>query len=192
MKRFRRKRVKISKKRQKEIETLIEQEIFSPLGMPPDLNIVDVVKAFDIDVGIVDFEKNSEFKDKGVSGLIHYPQEDEERVTILIDKNQSKQRRTFTVAHELAHFMLHHKPNLGNRFRLDFETYRGDVERVKEELEADYFAGVLLVPKEAIFAAIGTPNYVVALRNIPELAEYFGVSRSMMTVRLKWLMKNLS
>ena len=74
----------------------------------------------------------------------------------------------FTIAHEIAHMLLHRVNISGERHLLGpNETY--------SEWQADYFAAQLLVP-EHMFGQLLEPNYI---------AKEFGVSRAAATVALK-------
>lgn len=87
-------------------------------------------------------------------------------------------RQTFTIAHELGHWMLHR-----DLFRQDPEKYQvlprfQAVEKSSPfEQEANAFAAALLVP-----ARLLKP---VRSASVAQLARVFGVSRQMMEFRLK-------
>lgn len=112
--------------------------------------------------------------------------------TIAYNPDQSDQRRRFTIAHELGHFVLHRDAESDTVFvDKDFIVkYRSnkmysDLE-LRQEQEANTFAASLLMPKEFILDEITSPK----LKNlseqavIPKLAQIFNVSVPAMTFRL--------
>lgn len=115
-----------------------------------------------------------------------------DRAVIAYSTNQGEQRKRFTIAHELGHFILH-KDSEGDTVFVDKDfivKYRSnklysEVE-LRQEQEANAFAASLLMPKEFIFDELNSER----LRNlseselIPELAKVFNVSVPAMTYRL--------
>ncbi|MEO8916919.1 MAG: ImmA/IrrE family metallo-endopeptidase [Polyangiaceae bacterium] len=97
-------------------------------------------------------------------------------IGILVNSDQPQERQRFSAAHELAHFVLGHSPQgsvsfLGRRFDRD-------------EVDADTFAGELLVPTELLAERIEklvVSDIEVAVLN---LARMFTVSFQAMTTRL--------
>jgi len=94
------------------------------------------------------------------------------RRVIVHNDSHSAGRQNSNVAHELSHGLLLHPPRppldgYGNR---DWDS--------NQELEADWLAGVLLVPDEAAI--------LIVRRELPSpvAAEVYGVSERMMTFRL--------
>jgi len=112
--------------------------------------------------------------------------------TIAYNPNQNEQRRRFTIAHELGHFVLHRNAESDTVFvDKDFIVkYRSNKTyselELRQEQEANAFAAALLMPKEFILDQITSPK----LRNlseqdvIPKLATIFNVSIPAMTFRL--------
>lgn len=172
---------RLLKERQDEIDYKINEFLLQTSMSYPEDSLLDIAEAINIDVHLIDFKKIKGMEH--VEGMISYGNPS----TILLSKNKSKQRRLFTLAHELGHFMLH-KPNLGGRFRLDTVHSNATEEERQEELEANYFSASLLVP------AYKLVEILKATRNIPEslqyIADYFGVSKSMIGVRIRWLQQN--
>lgn len=127
----------------------------SPLGLvtrilkaAPDLRypvpIEDIAFALDI------AEINEIETDGFVGGLIT----DDARSSggILVQKGLGHQRRRFTIAHELGHFLNpFHRPVTGEQFMCDSAAMRAWDEKAKKshhkmEAEANRFASALLVP----------------------------------------------
>ena len=111
---------------------------------------------------------------------------------IAYNPNQGEQRRRFTIAHELGHFVLHRNDGADTVFvDKDFIVkYRSnklysDLE-LKQEQEANAFAASLLMPKEFILEEITSPRLKAFSESdvINELANLFNVSIPAMTFRL--------
>ena len=90
----------------------------------------------------------------------------------------AKTRRRFTIAHEIAHCILH-GDEIGDGISED-ALYRSGLTN-KQETEANRLAADILIPWHLLKKAIekGTPPIT-----IPALAETFRVSKSAMSVRL--------
>ncbi len=99
--------------------------------------------------------------------------------TIFLNKNDAPQRKIFTIAHELGHFMLKHDPNeygILPRWQLP-GVKPGWIEK-----EADVFAVHLLVPSFMLKEILRTYNIPPSLSSV--LAGLFGVSEEVMRYRL--------
>lgn len=108
---------------------------------------------------------------------------------ILVNLADSAVRRRFTIAHELAHYVLHRNGHTLYAHR------DGDVEGVIKssiEREANFFAANVLMPEHLIKEKVEdikhdvwgkVPNFVL----IKEIADYFAVSEAAAEVRLKQL-----
>lgn len=116
--------------------------------------------------------KNAEFVDQNISGLIS---KFGNQISIFVKHDDSPNRKKFTIAHELGHFFLHLQEADG-----DFVEFRGytQYETPHKEIEANQFAGALLMPQslveEAWHRGLG----------ISEMAKHFGVSQDSMKYRL--------
>ena len=137
----------------------------------PPVDIYEIAKNEGLSVEIKDFGD----KFNNVSGYIK-----PEIRTIFVNSRDSENRRKFTIAHELGHWILH-------RNKLESEPekyavlYRIPLGRRQDdpiEQEANYFAANLLVPEEML----------VARRNgktDEELATEFDVSRDVIGYRTR-------
>lgn len=111
---------------------------------------------------------------------------DNEGNTFYINQeNQPITRVRFTLAHEIGHLQLHRSKGK-NHFRQI--TLLEDIFRphAKEEIEANYFAGYLLMPDSAIeqklvYSELMPPGEYM----IREFAKIFGVSAEAMRIRFK-------
>lgn len=104
-----------------------------------------------------------------------------EGMKIVINKNHADTRNNFTIAHELGHYFLGHLNGKDNVVSL-----RGG-EKTQIELESDYFAVALLMPKELILKHKAEWYKKGELPTLTEWAELFNVGRMTMFYRLKGL-----
>lgn len=134
-----------------------------------------------------------EYLDSDVSGLVIVDDKVWEKYDtnqfIIVNLAESAARRRFTIAHELAHFILHRNGNnlYAHRDMTNGGTVRGSIEQ-----EANYFAANVLMPERFVREKVedikneiwGTlPNFVL----VREIADYFVVSEAAAEVRLKQL-----
>lgn len=92
---------------------------------------------------------------------------DGSRWVINVNALHHVRRQRFTIAHELAHYFLHR--NSQENYE-DLYFHRGK-NYTQHELEADNFAGALLMPKEQLI------NFVNSTSNkLDDIAEHFGTS----------------
>lgn len=128
------------------------------------------------DCGIEVYEKDM---GNDISGKITYDKTNKE-FYITVNKNNSKERQRFSVAHELGHYFLHKDILVKEETHID-TLYRAndikDEEARKREKEVDYFAGALLMNKLML-------ENLYEDYDIASLADIFKVSVSAMTVRM--------
>ena len=136
-----------------------------------NLKIIKVGTSFDF------LEQSDEFKDLGeISGLVLLNGND---VGIFYKEKDSLHRRRFTVAHELGHCCLH-----GDSLQDGYVEFRNNSNNGSvKEIEANTFAGELLIPKHSLNNII---NRLVK-PSITALAEIFEVSSPVMRGRLELL-----
>ncbi len=147
------------------------EELTSDILMANDMyripaDVIKIAKANDIDVYEGDL-------DKKVSGAIKYDNSTK-KFAILLNKNDIKTRKRFTLAHELGHFFLHKEILIDDEVHIDTMFRMPD----EKEKEVDYFAGALLMNRTLL------EKMYQEIKSIAELAEIFEVSVSAMTVRL--------
>ena len=97
-----------------------------------------------------------------------------ERTFVIYNERHSTPRQASNVTHELAHFMLGHETGtiiLSPDGLLAMRSYNQ-----KQENEADWLAGCLLLPRPALLR--------MAKMAIPEIAEQFGVSQRLASYRI--------
>jgi Zn-dependent peptidase ImmA (M78 family) len=95
---------------------------------------------------------------------------------IFVNKNHTKTRKRFTIAHELAHFILH-KDKIGNGVSDDILYRSGLSNRV--EVEANKWAADILMPWDLVVDAMQDGH-----TELEDLAKVFEVSKSAMAIRL--------
>lgn len=135
----------------------------------PPIPVLDIAEDNGADVRF-DFFPN--FKDK-VSGLCDF-----QTGRIYVNAADSDERRRFTIAHELGHWVLHRDYFLQhpNKYRI-FPRFAQPDYNDPFEREANRFAADLLVPDHLIKPVRGAAP--------SRLAAIFGVSKQMMEIRLK-------
>ncbi len=100
------------------------------------------------------------------------------RFVAAVNKNQSPNRRRFSLAHELCHYLLHQDRSLlEERVTIDTPLERNEVHSKDVfEAEADIFAGELLVPLPFL-KKVFRPGLT-----IPDIARLFEVSEQVASV----------
>lgn len=151
------------------LEVLRENKIDRPF-----VDVFSIVRHSGLGIRFVSFE--SEFVN--VAGFF-----DPETKSIFVNNEQSTNRQTFTVAHELGHYLLGHKPD---QYGVLMRWPKGEKSLI--EKEADVFAANLLVPKSMLLTV--KKKYILSDDDVDILAKIFAVSREMMTYRLRWLRMN--
>lgn len=124
-----------------------------------------------IDVVFVEF---NEAASKLISGLYDFSSQ-----KIYVNKNLPSNRKTFTIAHELAHAMLHQDYAASTEYRA---MPRSNIHTNKpaEEKEADVFAACLLVPPSTL-------KKYKDVASIDELAAMYAVSRDVVVNQMDYL-----
>jgi predicted transcriptional regulator len=121
------------------------------------LDLVALCHLLSIGVNYLPLENN-------LSGRLTH---DGTRWVININALHHVRRQRFTIAHELAHYFLHRDPQ--NNYE-DVTFHRGKC-YTQKELEADNFAGALLMPKEQLIEFVNSES-----NKLDHIAEYFGTS----------------
>lgn len=111
----------------------------------------------------------------GYSGMIK--KEVNGEYAIYVNKAHSVTRRRFTIAHEIAHLVLHQN-QIGDGI-FDDAMYRSGLSNATER-EADTFAADILMPYSLIRIEIKKEGRL----NIENLAKIFNVSQQAMSIRI--------
>lgn len=167
----------LTKDDQYRIDSVI-QNLQLQLGFSyPEKNILDLAKAAGVQVYEADLSKIKQH----ASGLIEYDDtEKKSNPRIYLNDSMGKERKIFTLAHELGHHFLHK----GQKWRLDTLDYSKTDKDTKEESEANYFAASILVPKDLLMYRMAEGDSPV------QLAKYFHVSLPVIKNRLRWIKMN--
>ncbi|GHS89637.1 hypothetical protein AGMMS49957_13260 [Synergistales bacterium] len=98
---------------------------------------------------------------------------------ILVNSNLKPGRFRFSIAHELGHFTLNHRPSFILTDLADGKYIRGDVHL---ERQADIFASELLLPEASLRSDLSVRGFSVA-----ELAKRYKVSMQAAEIKIKTL-----
>lgn len=109
----------------------------------------------------------------GISGAII--KEDKEYV-IYINSEDGRNRQRFTIAHEIAHYVLH-KDKIGNNLT-DNAMYRSRLSNVLEK-QANRLASEILMPVKFVM------EYINENKNISQMASLFEISEEVVKIRLE-------
>jgi Zn-dependent peptidase ImmA (M78 family) len=158
-----------------------ELEIVRNFIQEPNTQIVDLIRELGLNYNEIPLED-------GTSGQIEF---EDGQYTITIDANESPNRKRFTAAHELAHYLFH-RDMLNDRGILNRHTDMLFGEASKgnsaypftpsHEVEANKIAAQLLMPKKVVEA-----QFSALSNDVGELAKTFQVSKAAMEIRLKTL-----
>ena len=138
----------------------------------PPVNVVALATAFGLKVYHDDLAEGISgkiIKDAAHGGPSGY--------SIVINSNESANRRRFTIAHEIGHYLLH-RDRIGDGL-VDDALYRSGLSSF-DEVRANRLAADILMPFDLIEQAIKSGT-----KNVQDLAALFRVSPQAMSVRLE-------
>lgn len=94
-------------------------------------------------------------------------------------------RQRFTIAHEFGHFLLHEGivEHVDHGYRVNYRNDESSLARDVEEIEANFFAASLLMPKRMLDACGGV-DAIDDDQRVKQLATRFNVSAHAMSLRL--------
>jgi len=138
----------------------------------PPVDVLAIAK----DLGVKVYETEKGIWPKSISGLIKRSDPEGDQFEIIVNGDHSFTRQRFTVAHEIAHFVLH-EHEIGDGIKDDFLFRSGLNNRI--EKEANNFAADILMPWDLVDERISKGEI-----DIRELAKAFNVSPSTMSIRL--------
>jgi Zn-dependent peptidase ImmA (M78 family) len=115
---------------------------------------------------------------KNISGFL-----DPENKIIYLNDNDPINRKTFTVAHELAHFILGHDKKQ-TEVLLRYPDLQNKIKSPLEQ-EANCFAANLLVPAEMLLGFMNKYKLNREEEDIDILSKAFGVSREVIRNQLR-------
>lgn len=136
----------------------------------PPVAVIPLADALGLNVYYVDWEND-------MSGRIEKNEDmgGESGFVIFVNKNHHSNRRRFTIAHEIAHFVLH-QDEIGDGV-YDDALYRSGLP-MRVEFEASKLAADILMPWHLLSPAMQSGYTVESLANL------FHVSKSAMSIRL--------
>lgn len=120
--------------------------------------------------------------DYGKSGQIAPDSEAPCGFAIRVNRHESKERQRFTLAHEIAHFLLH-RDKIKNGI-YENTLYRADGISNREEIEANRLAADILMPREGLANRLRGINTAADDELAEQLASEFQVSKPAMEIRL--------
>jgi len=149
------------------VEDILKMASDKGLYSGNSLNIEEVIKAFP------DIELRDEPMQSNYSG---YFRNENGKWIIGVNKLHHINRKRYTLAHELGHYILHKDKNVDI---VDTTFFRNN-ETDSIEYLANEFAAKLLMPEDTVRYLVDNKG----VKNIGELAEKFGVSASAMKYRI--------
>ena len=138
----------------------------------PPIDPEAIAEALGVEVVYGDFSE--EMRDR-ISGYL-----EPEQNLIVVNSAIHPNRMTFTIAHELAHHILHRDYANSDKYRVFTRMNDYDTTKPDEEREADAFAASLLVPLPML-------RKYKDIASVTELARMFCVSDAVILNRLKWV-----
>ncbi len=143
-----------------------EEKIIRRFQKKAPIRIFSLTRALGLEIYKHEFPDN-------ISGCIE--REDDGSYVIFTNEYHSLNRRRFTVAHELAHYLLHR--GLIENGVVDDTLFRSNLSGSLER-EANNYAAELLMPGHLILETIEE-----GIDSIKELADKFQVSEAAMSIR---------
>jgi len=119
---------------------------------------------------------------RGTSGQIG--KEDGDFV-IRINRHEAKHRQRFTLAHELAHFLLHRDKIVAAGGWSENVLLRAPNQPIQIEYEANRLASDLVIPSRLLEQATADYTGPMTSEVIEDLARRFGVSTAAMEIKLQ-------
>lgn len=122
---------------------------------------------------------------KEVSGVLT---QKGDRFIIGVNSTHSSQRKRFTIAHEIGHYVLHsaHEAVFVDRsFSVKYRDARSSTGEIRLEREANAFAASLLMPARLVKLRVKDQSFDIGDdSSLNQLASDFGVSSQAMMFRL--------
>lgn len=103
----------------------------------PPIPVLEIAEKLGLSVGISKFGKFS----KDVSGFIDFSEK-----RIHVNEDDSFNRKLFTIAHEIGHWVMHREYYLKYTDKYEVMARQTGIKQNKFEQEANAFAAALLVP----------------------------------------------
>ncbi len=156
----------------KKLSTSIQVQIQSFQDMPP-VKLIDLARALGVPIKAATLSP-------GISGEIR-PNSDKSGFIIRVNRHDPPKRQRFTVAHELAHYLLHRDHILDGI--KDNVLYRSSLSDILEQ-QANRLAADILMPYSLLCHAKEEAEEKGVGDIILYLSDRFGVSEGAMRIRL--------
>ena len=168
----------LSLERQREIQAVIDSIPALTGGVYyPNNSLIDVAKSMGVEVIIEDLDDDNVHID---GAMIRNKEPDSDiSAYIFINSQRPDERKLFTLAHEIGHFLLKHN---GDNFRVDRNIYSEEKDIC--ETEANFFAAAILMPEKDVI------DFILSGVSADDMAKAFNVSISAAKNRIKWVKGN--
>jgi Zn-dependent peptidase ImmA (M78 family) len=117
----------------------------------------------------------------GISGEIRPSESDPEKFVIRVNRHDASRRQRFTVAHEIAHYLLH-RDQIGTGLKDDV-LYRSKLSDWREA-EANRLAADILMPNQLVKEWLENAKLLQVDDIVGYLADRFDVSEASMRIKL--------
>lgn len=166
------------------IESIVEDILFDFSIISPPVNIFSVIT----EKGII--FKEADFEDE-ISGVLDLRSTDSEY--IFVNKKHSNNRKRFSAAHELGHYMLHTKSGLHMDRQSFFRNKLSQEGTNLSEIEANRFAAEILMPRKMLLNDLR--SYVDLIDTdrdpIEFLSKRYCVSATAMSIRIQPILNEM-
>lgn len=119
---------------------------------------------------------------RGTSGQIG---KEHDNFVIRINRHEAKHRQRFTLAHELAHYLLHRELIEADGEWSENVLLRAPNQPIQIEYEANRLASDLVIPSALLSRATAEYAGPITSEVIEDLARRFGVSAAAMEIKLQ-------
>lgn len=116
-----------------------------------------------------------------ISGLIEPSSSAKSGYRIRINRHEIVERQRFTLAHELAHFILH-RSEIGGGL-VDDVMYRSSLSS-RKEVEANRLASEIIMPDDLIASERAKLQHLPSDEIVAQMAKKFRVSKQAMQIKL--------
>lgn len=151
-----------------------ERAIIEPFLNNVPVKVASIARALGIEV------KSATLKPR-ISGQIGPSETSESGFRIRVNRHEAMVRQRFTIAHEIAHFLLH-RDQIGDGLE-DTILYRSTLSD-KREAEANRLAADLIMPQSSVLASLREMGGKITPEVAKALADKYDVSEAAMKIRL--------
>ncbi len=109
------------------------------------------------------------------------------KTIIGVNSNHNRHRQRFTISHEIGHYLLHegNQVYIDRKYKLNFRDETSSYGTNRQEVEANAFASMLLIPEEFLLQDLQQHEIDILDENdIQYLARRYNVSPQAMSLRL--------